>query len=99
MVNAKSLKQVNNTLHLNESENKILDLPANSTCLVVIINAYNVGSCWIVQTGYAAQQALINTIFETSYFKATATGRSQITITADGATGDCYVWQLGALVD
>ena len=98
MVNAKSLKQVNNTLHINASENKILDLPTNSTCLVVIINAYNVGSCWIVQTGYAAQQALINTIFETSYFKATATGRSQITITSDSATGDCYVWQLGTLL-
>ena len=72
-----------------------LNLPLNEVCLVVVVNTYNVGSCWIVQTGGSVDTALIKPIYENSYFVATATGQSQITITSDTANGQCYVWSLG----
>ncbi len=95
-VNAKTLKQSMREW-ITSNEQHSINLPLNEVCLIVIANNYNAGSCWIVQTGDAAQQVVINTIFESSYFKATATGRSQITITSTSAIGFCYVWSLGIM--
>lgn len=81
--------------YITENKNHPINLPLNTVCLVVMANTYNAGSCWIVQTGGSVQQALINTIFETSYFSAKSSGQSQITITSTSAVGWCYVWLLG----
>lgn len=93
-LNANVLKQYKSEW-ISVNENHQLNLPLDNVCLIAVVNNYNVGSCWIVQTGSAAQQAVISTIFETSYFKATVTGKSQITITSTSANGTCYVWPLG----
>ena len=93
-LNANVLKMVKKE-YITENENNPINLPLNTVCLVVMANTYNAGSCWIVQTGGSVQQALINTIFETSYFSAKSSGQSQITITSTSAVGWCYVWLLG----
>ena len=93
-LNANVLKMVKKE-YITENKNHPINLPLNTVCLVVMANTYNAGSCWIVQTGGSVQQALINTIFETSYFSAKSSGQSQITITSTSAVGWCYVWLLG----
>ena len=95
-LNAKTLKQSMREW-ITSNEQHPINLPPNEVYLIVVANNYNAGSCWIVQTGDAAQQAVINTIFESSYFKATAAGRSQITITSTSAIGWCYIWSLGIM--
>ena len=93
-LNANVLKMVKKE-YITENKNHRINLPLYTVCLVVMANTYNAGSCWIVQTGGSVQQALINTIFETSYFSAKSSGQSQITITSTSAVGWCYVWLLG----
>ena len=92
-LNANSLKLVS-TKVINANTNYVLNLPLDGVYLIVIVNTYNVGSCWIVQTGSSVNTSLITTIFESSYFTSSASGRSQITITPGNADGICKVWSL-----
>ena len=92
-----SLKLAIHKLFLNANNNQVVDLPLNGVYLVIVANTYNVGSCWIVQTGASVGTALVKTIFENSYFTAKASAQSQITITSETASGYCYVWTLGTM--